>query len=203
MEFEIYVDNEKLTTRRKKFKTVGLAIQEANNKLKKNGKIITGIDINGKILDENFKYLPGKQLLEIQTKTEIEVTLEGITGCKKYLERYREIVKILDDETLEEFSDRENVLEELLHISSWFHNLIGAAIDNFFFEESESNFYLYFQDLEEVVEEAREAFEMGDMEILLDILRYDAGKLINEFIEDFEIYKEELFLEARKISLFS
>lgn len=203
MEIEIYVDNEKLVTRRKKFKTLGLAIQEATNKIKKNGKIITGIDVNGKVLDENFGYSPGKQLLEIKTKTEMEVTLEGVTGCRKYLERYIEIVEELEDEDLEELMDKNDALEELLHISSWFHNLIGATIDGFMLEDSESNFFSYFEDLEEVLDEAKEAFEMGDMETLLDILRYDVGKLINEFVEDYENYRDELFLAGKKITLFS
>ncbi|MGL4533712.1 MAG: hypothetical protein ACRC0V_01075 [Fusobacteriaceae bacterium] len=203
MEFEIYVDNEKLVTRRRFFKTVGLAIQEASNKLKKNGKIITSIDMNGEVLDENFKYSSGKQILEIQTKTERIVTLEGIGGCKKYLERYSEIVEGLEDESLEEFMDEETALEELLHISGWFHNLIGATIDGFILEDSESKFFSYFEDLEEVVESAKEAFEMGDVEIVLEILKYDIGKLINEFVDEYENYLEELYLAGKKIALFS
>jgi hypothetical protein len=192
MEFEIYIDNEKMKTLKKTFKTIGLAIKEANMLLRKKGKLIISIDVNGSEFDENYLYTDKKQILEIKTKTQSTILLDGILLSREYLTKYFDILTEINFEE-EQFLDIKEGVKELLDLTGWFYGLLIATVENYQLQNSELGEYLY--RYEEEIVGLKEAYDEGNINYVLDILENEMGILLGEFLENYDRFKDELFKE--------
>ena len=192
MEFEIYIDNEKMKTLKKTFKTIGLAIKEANILLRKKGKLIISIDVNGSEFDENYLYTDKKQILEIKTKTQSTILLDGILLSREYITKYFDILTEINFEE-EQFLDIKEGVKELLDLTGWFYGLLIATVENYQLQNSELGEYLY--RYEEEIVGLKEAYDEGNINYVLDILENEMGILLGEFLENYDRFKDELFKE--------
>ena len=192
MEFEIYIDNEKIKTLKKTFKTIGLAIKEANMLLRKKGKLIISIDVNGSEFDENYLYTDKKQILEIKTKTQSTILLDGILLSREYITKYFDILTEINFEE-EQFLDIKEGVKELLDLTGWFYGLLIATVENYQLQNSELGEYLY--RYEEEIVGLIEAYDEGNINYVLDILENEMGILLGEFLENYDRFKDELFKE--------
>ncbi len=192
MEFEIYIDNEKIKTLKKTFKTIGLAIKEANMLLRKKGKLIISIDVNGSEFDENYLYTDKKQILEIKTKTQSTILLDGILLSREYITKYFDILTEINFEE-EQFLDIKEGVKELLDLTGWFYGLLIATVENYQLQNSELGEYLY--RYEEEIVGLKEAYDEGNINYVLDILENEMGILLGEFLENYDRFKDELFKE--------
>lgn len=192
MEFEIYIDNEKTKFQKKNFKTIGLAIKEANMLLRKKGKLIISIDVNGDEFDENYFYTEKRQVLEIRTKTQSHILLDGMLLVREYLTKYFDILTEINFEE-EQFLDVKEGVKELLDLTGWFYGLLVAIVENY--QLHDSGLGEYFYKYEEEVIGLKEAYEEGNINYVLDILENEMGMLFTEFLEKYDTFKEELFKE--------
>ncbi len=189
MGIEIYVNNQKLNSRRKNFKTLGLAIKEINNILGKEKKIATDIFINGEKFNENHLYNNEKCVIEVMTKDHSSILLENLYKVEANGNRYFEIIEEIYYYSPEGI-ELTQAMTDLLSLVSWFHNLIATLNNNTTEDEIHLDFENYLEDFKKEYLALKKAFEQGDEDCVLDILEYDVAGLISEFLKEKDKYIE-------------
>ena len=110
---EVYIDNVKIELKQKSFKTLGKAISEIQKKLSKENKVLQEIYVNGNILEEDTN-ISGKDLkvIEITTKSHVEVILESLSTAKSYIDKYYDVIDYLEIDSQEPLNE-----EDEMHLS--------------------------------------------------------------------------------------
>ncbi|MGL5123535.1 MAG: hypothetical protein ACRC6K_05175 [Fusobacteriaceae bacterium] len=202
MGIEIYVNNQKLNSRRKNFKTLGLAIKEINNILGKEKKIATNILINGEKFNENHLYNNEKCIIEVITKDHSAILLENLYKVEINGNRYFEIIEEIYYYSPEGL-DLTELMAELLSIVSWYHNLISTLNNYILEEESRVEFEDYLSDFKKEYLALKKAFEQNDEDCVLDILEYDVAGLVSEFLKEKDKYIQVLLEQCYNCRLLS
>lgn len=197
MSVEIYIDNQRLEVENKTFKTLGLAIKEANSYLVKNGKVATHIYVNGKEFSEKTVMDSEKNIIEFKTKTESSMLLEGIYIIKNQKNRYFELIEESDFEEVDS-EDTNLILQELVGITNWTLKQLIAIKENSAIDMIDPDFSEDLEEFKEIYTELKNAFDQGDSEMIWDILEYDISNMLMIFGDKTEIYSKYLIEEQSR-----
>lgn len=189
MSLEIYIDNEKFEIK-KRYKTLGLAIKEINTQLSKERKIATHILVNGEELSEKTFMYSKKNILEFKTKKESGIVLEGIYSMKGHCERYFYLMEELD---FEEDIPEDEIFQELIDITTWFIKQLIAVKGFSTVDLIDAEFNENLEQLQDFYMDIKQAFEQGDMEIILEILQYEIPNILTKIIEEMKKYSQHFF----------
>ncbi|MGL5963996.1 MAG: hypothetical protein ACRCZ2_06345 [Fusobacteriaceae bacterium] len=184
MSLEVYIDNEKIEIK-KKYKTLGMAIRDINEKLIKDRKITTHVIVNGEELSEKTCMYSAKNILEIKTKKESTIILEGLYNMKEYTFKYFELIEEL--ESIDE-SESDECLQEMLNITSWFIKHLISVKNFSTIDMLESEFDENLNQLQDSYMEMEDAFQQGDIDIILEVLEYEVAKVMIELQKKAEYY---------------
>ncbi len=174
MALEVYIDNEKIETK-KRYKTLGLAIKEINAQLTKERKIATHILVNGEELSEKTFMYAKKNILEFRTKKESGIILEGIYNIKEYIKRYFDLIQEFE---FAEEAQEDEILQEMVDITSWFIKHLLAMKSFSTIDMLDKGFDENLDMLQELYMEIKQAFEHGDMEVIVEILEYEVPNVL-------------------------
>lgn len=174
MALEVYIDNEKIETK-KRYKTLGLAIKEINAQLTKERKIATHILVNGEELSEKTFMYAKKNILEFRTKKESGIILEGIYNIKEYIKRYFDLIQEFE---FAEEAQEDEILQEMVDITSWFIKHLLAMKSFSTIDMLDKGFDENLDMLQELYMEIKQAFEQGDMEVIVEILEYEVPNVL-------------------------
>ena len=85
---DILIDNKKINFEKKKFKSLGLIMDEINKILEREGKMLCDIYVNGRVLTDNQMIMGDKiDVVEVVTQTPKIVILTALKDMKIFIER--------------------------------------------------------------------------------------------------------------------
>lgn len=200
MKFNIYIDNQLITLRKKNFKSIGEAIVECNKLLAKSEKIPAEIFVNGEAFSEKSfsNYKDGT--IEIITKCHNKIVLESIHSIEERGLRFFQISEELEyvDPNTPDIAKR---ISEQVNIVGWFFNVMLSLRRNGIEVIGDISVDELIDELREEQNNLREAFMMGDEDIVLEILEFEISSIIGEFMDVVEENLEELLDEYRSTSI--
>lgn len=133
---EIYIDNEKIEIGKKNKKNLEKILKAIIKRLGKNEKIIRTIYINGNKIEGNAVIdVESPNIIEVETKSFIDLIIESLANSKYYLETFFEIVA---DISYERENNQEIFKEDINDIHSflyWFTDFIYLLEESYNFED--------------------------------------------------------------------
>jgi hypothetical protein len=182
MKFEIYIDNKKLVMRRKNFKSIGIAIAEANKILMKEEKVISEILVNGELFSEDKFGFYQDGIIEIKTRGHENIMLESIHNVVERGHRFFELAEEI------EYCEPNSIelakhIGEQLSLVGWFFNVMIALKRHGFETLGELSLEEFIDDLKEEQKYLKDAFSQGDELSVLEILEFEISSIIGDFME--------------------
>jgi hypothetical protein len=198
---EIYIDNKKIESlEKKKFKSLGAALNALNKMLKEEDKILHTVSVNGVNIPENtFSKMKDISLIEIKTKTYRSVILEAFCVFREYSENYFDIIENI--ENYDELFGSEEKIGEVLSFLSWTYSLLISLNENTTLDLIYEDLTNFIEDFKVGIEEAKIALENSDFDEFLDILEFDLGSLISSIYHMIDEYFEIVAKEESRKSL--
>ncbi|MGL4403911.1 MAG: hypothetical protein ACRCTS_09380 [Fusobacteriaceae bacterium] len=197
MSIEVYIDNEKIELK-KRYKTLGKAIIEINAQLIKESRLTTHILVNGEELSEKTFMYAKKNILEFKTKKESGIVFEGIYNMKKFSERYFDLVEEIG---FVEEHEEDEILQEMMDLTSWFIKYLIAVKSFSTIDMRDNEFDKNLDQLQDLYMDIKQAFEQGDMEVILEILEFEVPNVLTKIekkADDYAYY----FLNDQKSNKF-
>ncbi|WP_022820309.1 hypothetical protein [Fusobacterium russii] len=198
---EIYIDNEKIELGKRNRKNFERIIKVITKKLEQNEKVIRNIYINGNILEESMIIdMNELSLLEVETKSYVDLVIESIANCKSYIEIFFEMIffikfKLENDEKL-----LKEDIEEIHSFLMWFSDLIYLMEETYDFSIN-TNFERLIISLDENIKLLIEKRKRKDIIAYLNILETKIFKVLEDFYENVNFYYEKILEEEKKKKL--
>lgn len=193
---DIYIDNEKTKfgRRTKDFEKILRAISK---KLEKNEKIIKSIYINGNILeDDTIIDLTRQNIIEVETKSYTDLTLEALNNSKEYIATFFEVKDYLNQkiENNEKIIDFD--IEETDNFLAWFIDVIHLLLDTYVFALMElPEMYLILVDEVKNLSELR---QKEDFVAYMNALDYSISDILENFDSNIDYYCKCILEEEEK-----
>lgn len=133
---EIYIDNEKIEIGKKNKKNLEKILKAIIKRLERNEKIIRTIYINGSKIEGNAIIdVESPNIIEVETKSFIDLIIESLANSRYYLETFFEIVS---DISYERGNNQAILKEDINDIHTflyWFTDLIYLLEESYNFED--------------------------------------------------------------------
>ena len=137
---EVYIDNQK-TNFGRRTKDLEKILKAISKKLEKNNKVIENIYINGSSIEEfPFIDMDMKNVMEVTTKSYVDLSLESLNLSKEYIEIFFDINSGFQENIIEKEEISAIEIEETDVFLNWFSDLLyflitkSNLLDNFIFE---------------------------------------------------------------------
>jgi len=200
---DIYIDNKKVTIRKKNFSNLGVAIFEINKKLLKENKILNQIYVNGEILkDHSIVNIEDLKTIEIITKSYSGVILESVLNTKKYIDNYFEVFDSLydfDDDNSITF-DEIDLLEITLFLN-WFYNLLLLIKENYIFKFIRDDYEEYMENFRLSLQSVEILYKKGQFDEMFTELETITNYFLMDFYNNVDDYIDDILQEENKKSL--
>lgn len=198
---EIYIDNKKLELGKRNRKNFEKILKVITKKLEQNEKIIRNIYINGNILEDNtIINMDEPNILEVETKSYVDLILESLENCKNYIETFFEILFYLN---LKQENNEEIIkvdIEEIHSFIMWFAELMQLIDETYYFENSDSFNEIIIdlnKDLKKLVEKRKKKLYSD----YINLLRDKIANRLEIFYDNTAVYFEKILDEERNKKL--
>lgn len=198
---EVYIDNQKTNFGRRS-KDLEKILKAISKKLEKHEKVIQNIYINGSNIQDNIILdidMDRPNIMEVETKSYIDLVLDSLTISKEYIETYFEVKadfqQLIEDN--EKISPIE--IEETDSFLNWFSDLLFFLVENYAFA---------FRNLRETMETFREELvilaelkEKKDYVAYVSTLDYCISDILENFKNNIDYYYKSILedLEQKKV----
>lgn len=194
---DILIDNKKINFEKKKFKSLGLIMDEINKILEREGKMLCDIYVNGRVLADNQMIMGDKiDVVEVVTQTPKIVILTALKDMKVFIEKYFESLEVIGSEV--EMEDDMQLLGSLFEIVGgleWCNNVLLSIKENTAIDFIDENF-------DEILEEYRgclggiqDAMNSRDMAAMYEMLEFDMSDILADVANDINFYYEHILKE--------
>ena len=130
---EVYIDNQKTNFGRRS-KDLEKILKAISKKLEKNNKVIENIYINGNSIEEfPFIDMDMKNVMEVTTKSYVDLSLESLNLSKEYIEIFFDINSGFQENIIEKEEISAIEIEETDVFLNWFSDLLYFLITNYSF----------------------------------------------------------------------
>ena len=117
---EVYIDNQK-TNFGRRTKDLEKILKAISKKLEKNNKVIENIYINGSSIEEfPFIDMDMKNVMEVTTKSYVDLSLESLNLSKEYIEIFFDINSGFQENIIEKEEISAIEIEETDVFLNWF-----------------------------------------------------------------------------------
>lgn len=198
---EVYIDNQK-TNFGRRTKDLEKILKAISKKLEKNNKVIENIYINGRSIEEfPFIDMDMKNVMEVTTKSYVDLSLESLNLSKEYIEIFFDINNGFQENIIEKEEISAIEIEETDVFLNWFSDLLYFLITNYSFT---------FPELEEIFETFKgelailsEFKEKKDYIAYVSTLNYCVSDILETFVANIDYYQNCILNdEAQKKNLF-
>ena len=198
---EVYIDNQKTNFGRRS-KDLEKILKAISKKLEKNNKVIENIYINGSSIEEfPFIDMDMKNVMEVTTKSYVDLSLESLNLSKEYIEIFFDINNGFQENIIEKEEISAIEIEETDVFLNWFSDLLYFLITNYSFT---------FPELEEIFETFKgelailsEFKEKKDYIAYVSTLNYCVSDILETFVANIDYYQNCILNdEAQKKNLF-
>ncbi|MDU2236302.1 MAG: chemotaxis protein [Fusobacterium periodonticum] len=198
---EVYIDNQK-TNFGRRTKDLEKILKAISKKLEKNNKVIENIYINGSSIEEfPFIDMDMKNVMEVTTKSYVDLSLESLNLSKEYIEIFFDINNGFQENIIEKEEISAIEIEETDVFLNWFSDLLYFLITNYSFT---------FPELEEIFETFKgelailsEFKEKKDYIAYVSTLNYCVSDILETFVANIDYYQNCILNdEAQKKNLF-
>lgn len=198
---DIYIDNEKIKLGKRNRKNFERIIKVITKKLEQNEKIIRNIYINGNILEESMIIdINELSLLEVETKSYVDLVIESIANCKSYIEIFFEMIFFIKFKLENGEKLIKEDIEETHSFLIWFSDLIYLMEATYDFSIN-SNFEQLINSIDENIKILIEKRKRKDFVGYLNILETKIFKVLEDFYENVSFYYEKIIEEEKKKKL--
>lgn len=198
---DIYIDNEKIKLGKRNRKNFERIIKVITKKLEQNEKIIRNIYINGNILEESMIIdMNELSLLEVETKSYVDLVIESIANCKSYIEIFFEMIFFIKFKLENGEKLVKEDIEEIHSFLIWFSDLIYLMEATYDFSIN-SNFEQLINSIDENIKILIEKRKRKDFVGYLSILETKIFKVLEDFYENVSFYYEKIIEEEKKKKL--
>ena len=198
---EVYIDNQK-TNFGRRTKDLEKILKAISKKLEKNNKVIENIYINGNSIEEfPFIDMDMKNVMEVTTKSYVDLSLESLNLSKEYIEIFFEINSGFQENIIEKEEISAIEIEETDVFLNWFSDLLYFLITNysFTFPELEETFETFKGELA-ILSEFK---EKKDYIAYVSTLNYCVSDILETFVANIDYYQKCILNdEAQKKNLF-
>lgn len=198
---EVYIDNQK-TNFGRRTKDLEKILKAISKKLEKNNKVIENIYINGSSIEEfPFIDMDMKNVMEVTTKSYVDLSLESLNLSREYIEIFFDINNGFQENIIEKEEISAIEIEETDVFLNWFSDLLYFLITNYSFT---------FPELEEIFETFKgelailsEFKEKKDYIAYVSTLNYCVSDILETFVANIDYYQNCILNdEAQKKNLF-
>lgn len=195
---EIYIDNEKIELGKKNRKNFERIIKVITKKLEQNEKIISNIYINGALLEEStIINIEDLNLLEVETKSYVDLVIESLAYCRSYIEVFFEILFFINLKLENSEKLLKDDIAELHSFLIWFVDLINLMEETYDF-----NIYINFKEiLDSLGENIKILIEKRKKKNYIDylnILELKIAPILEVFYKDINFYYDRIIEEEKK-----
>ncbi|MDO4690883.1 MAG: chemotaxis protein [Fusobacterium sp.] len=195
---EIYIDNEKIELGKKNRKNFERIIKVITKKLEQNEKIISNIYINGALLEEStIINIEDLNLLEVETKSYVDLVIESLAYCRSYIEVFFEILFFINLKLENSEKLLKDDIAELHSFLIWFVDLINLMEETYDF-----NIYINFKEildsLDENIKILIEKRKKKNYIDYLNILELKIAPILEVFYKDINFYYDRIIEEEKK-----
>ena len=198
---EVYIDNQK-TNFGRRTKDLEKILKAISKKLEKNNKVIENIYINGSSIEEfPFIDMDMKNVMEVTTKSYVDLSLESLNLSKEYIEIFFDINNGFQENIIEKEEISAIEIEETDVFLNWFSDLLYFLITNyrFTFPELEETFETFKGELA-ILSEFK---EKKDYIAYVSTLNYCVSDILETFVANIDYYQNCILNdEAQKKNLF-
>ena len=198
---EVYIDNQK-TNFGRRTKDLEKILKAIRKKLEKNNKVIENIYINGSSIEEfPFIDMDMKNVMEVTTKSYVDLSLESLNLSKEYIEIFFDINSGFQENIIEKEEISAIEIEETDVFLNWFSDLLYFLITNysFTFPELEETFETFKGELA-ILSEFK---EKKDYIAYVSTLNYCVSDILETFVANIDYYQNCILNdEAQKKNLF-
>ena len=194
---DILIDNKKINFEKKKFKSLGLVMDEINKILERERKMLCDIYVNGKMLADNQMIMGEKiDVVEVVTQSPKMVILGALKDMKDFIPRYFESLEILGAEA--EMEDEMQVVGSVFEVVGgleWCHSVLLSIKENTALDFMYEEFDEMVEDFRESLEEIQDALNSRDMVTLYEMLEFDMSDILSDLSADLDLYYEAVLKE--------
>jgi len=197
---DIYIDNKKVSIRKKNFSNLGVAIFEINKKLLKENKILNQIYLNGEILKEHSVVkIEDLKTIEIITKSYGSVILESVLNTKKYIDNYFEVFDGLYDFEDEDFITFDEIdLLEITLFLNWFYNLLLLIKENEILKFIRDDYEEYMENFRLSLESIEILYKEGKFDEMFTELETITNYFLMDFYNNLDGYIDDILMEENR-----
>ncbi|GLI56001.1 hypothetical protein PM10SUCC1_15150 [Propionigenium maris DSM 9537] len=194
---DILIDNKKIDFENKKFKSLGLIMDEINKILEREGKMLCDIYVNGRVLTDNQMIMGDKiDVVEVVTQTPKIVILTALKDMKIFIEKYFESLEVIGSEV--EIDDDMQLLGSLFEIVGgleWCNNVLLSIKENTAIDFIDSNFDEILEDFRGCLKGIQDAMNSRDMAAMYEMLEFDMSDILADISDDINFYYENILRE--------
>lgn len=196
---EVFIDNKRYSLSDKNV-SFSVALEEINQFLKRQDKVLLSLYVNGEEIDEN-DLLKSKdiKLIEVSTKTHREIIIESLYYLEEYIENFFNFTNELLDSN-EDFIDTEKI-ETILTFTVWTYGLLVTIKENTALDLSYFDFDEFLADFKGALDSIKKAYENDDIETVLDVLEFELSEYMADLERNVEAYSEEVLNEEVRKNL--
>nr|WP_307774836.1 hypothetical protein [uncultured Cetobacterium sp.] len=190
---DIFINDERVNFKLKE-KQVGPMIEEIQEYLSKEGKVLAELKINGvKIANEQVEISGAIYLVEIKSRTHRELVIESLYYLEKYADKFFDILDSPTDEI------DANQLYDMIGFIEWCLGVLYSMKEVTNIPFIYSDFDEYLNDFKNSTDELIDSFKAGDYERVMEILEMEVISYIQDFEANGPDYLKEIMdEEARK-----
>jgi len=197
---DVFIDNKRITLEKKKFKSLGLVMDEINKVLEREGKMLCDIYVNGKILSDNQIIVGDKiDVVEVVTQSPKMVILRALQDMREFIARYFESMEIISTEV--EVEDEMQLLGSLFDLVGgleWCNNVLLSIKENTALDFEDESFDEVLEDYNECLEGIQDAMNSRDMLALYEMLEFDMSDILADVSNDLNFYYEIILREEMR-----
>ncbi len=194
---DILIDNKKINFENKKFKSLGLIMDEINKILEREGKMLCDIYVNGRVLADNQMIMGDKiDVVEVVTQTPKIVILTALKDMKVFIEKYFESLEVIGTEA--EIDDDMQLLGSLFEIVGgleWCNNVLLSIKENTAIDFIDENFDEILEDFRGCLNGVQDAMNSRDMATMYEMLEFDMSDILADISDDINFYYENILRE--------
>lgn len=194
---DILIDNKKINFENKKFKSLGLIMDEINKILEREGKMLCDIYVNGRVLTDNQMIMGDKiDVVEVVTQTPKIVILTALKDMKVFIEKYFESLEVIGTEV--EIDDDMQLLGSLFEIVGgleWCNNVLLSIKENTAIDFIDENFDEILEDFRGCLNGIQDALNSRDMAAMYEMLEFDMSDILADISDDINFYYENILRE--------
>lgn len=190
---DIFINDERVNFKLKE-KQVGPMIEEIQEYLSKEGKVLAELKINGvKIANEQVEISGAIYLVEIKSRTHRELVIESLYYLERYADKFFDILDSPTDEI------DANQLYDMIGFIEWCLGVLYSMKEVTNIPFIYSDFDEYLNDFKNSTDELIDSFKAGDYERVMEILEMEVISYIQDFEANGPDYLKEIMdEEARK-----